>query len=243
MVVSGGGEALAVDFCGEVHDISPSLGVPWGFGRNADLDVDDNRFLHRRLGEFVWRDGWWLLNVGRTIAIEIHDAVTLSHVVLAPSASIALPFAVNVLRFVAGGTNYELVVRQAVPGIAMADDIMIDDGHTATIGHIPLTPSQRQLIVSLAEHRLLDPAARDAAMPTNREAANRLGWELTKFNRKLDNVCDKLRRQGVRGLHGTVDTLATDRRRRLVDFAVTTALVTAADLSSLDDAAPADSSA
>jgi hypothetical protein len=159
--------------------------------------------------------------------------------VLAPGASVGLPFAANVVRFEAGGSAYELVARQAAfddggAGSALA----IDDGSTATTGHIPLTPSQRQLIVVLAERRLREPANRHDTLPTNREAAARLGWELTKFNRKLDNVCDKLRRQGVRGLHGGVDALANDRRRRLVDFAVATALVTAADLDELDDLNP-----
>ena len=37
---------------------------------------------------------------------------------------------------------------------------------------------------------------------TNREVAARLGWSLTKFNRKLDNVCQKLKKAGVQGLHG-----------------------------------------
>jgi hypothetical protein len=42
-------------------------------------------------------------------------------------------------------------------------------------------------------------------LPTSAAAAQRLGWSITRFNRKLDNVCDKLDRQGVLwlGVSGT----------------------------------------
>jgi hypothetical protein len=61
---------------------------------------------------------------------------------------------------------------------------------------------------------------------------------MTKFNRKLDNVCQKLKKAGVRGLHGGPDRLASDRRSRLVEYAVSVRLVTASDLRLLDAAAP-----
>ena len=57
---------------------------------------------------------------------------------------------------------------------------------------------------------------------------------MTRFNRKLDNVCDKLDRIGVKGLRGGPKQLATNRRARLVEYAVTTRLVTAEDLFMLD---------
>ena len=60
--------------------------------------------------------------------------------------------------------------------------------------------------------------------------ADRLGWTITKFNRKLDHLCAKLAREGVRGLRGGPDGLALDRRLALVDHAVDVRLVTAEDL-------------
>ena len=51
---------------------------------------------------------------------------------------------------------------------------------------------------------------------------------------KLDNVCEKLTRAGVRGLKGGVDRLATNRRARLVEYAVAVGLVTTGDLVDLD---------
>ena len=53
---------------------------------------------------------------------------------------------------------------------------------------------------------------------------------MTTFNRKLDNVCDKLDKIGVRGLRGVKGNLATNRRLRLVEYAVATRLVSQDDL-------------
>ena len=61
-----------------------------------------------------------------------------------------------------------------------------------------------------------------------------LGWAITRFNRKLDNVCDKLDKQGVAGLRGGPGKLASNRRTRLVEYAVGTRLVTPEDLALLD---------
>ena len=63
------------------------------------------------------------------------------------------------------------------------------------------------------------------------------GWALTRFNRKLDNVCQKLADAGTRGLHGGPGKLASNRRARLVEYAVSSQLVTRSDLSLLDDPA------
>ena len=74
------------------------------------------------------------------------------------------------------------------------------------------------------------------AIPSSSSAAAaRLGWTISKFNRKLDNVCDKLDRMGVQGLRGGPGKLATNRRARLVEYAVTSQVVTRADLPLLDD--------
>ena len=65
-------------------------------------------------------------------------------------------------------------------------------------------------------------------------AAARLGWTLPTFNRKLDNVCDKLDKFGVSGLRGGRNKLASNRRARLVEYAISTRLVTPEDLDTLD---------
>ena len=75
-----------------------------------------------------------------------------------------------------------------------------------------------------------------ATAASSASAAARLGRPPTKFNRKLDNVCEKLDRVGVRGLRGgRVEGAASNRRTALVEHAVSTLMVTAEDLPLLDD--------
>ena len=71
-------------------------------------------------------------------------------------------------------------------------------------------------------------------LPSSSAAAQRLGWTMSKFNRKLDNVCDKLDRAGVKGLRGGQGDHAMNRRSRLVEYAIAARLVTRADLPLLD---------
>ena len=83
--------------------------------------------------------------------------------------------------------------------------------------------------MALAEP-VLRTRGRKATLPSSAEAAERLGWTVTKFNRKLDNVCQKFDRLGVQGLHGGPGRLASDRKARLVEYAVAARVVGLADL-------------
>ena len=71
-------------------------------------------------------------------------------------------------------------------------------------------------------------------LPRNADAAARLGWTLTRFNRKLDNICYKLDRIGVKGMRGGPRSHASYRRTALVDYALTARIVTVEDLPLLD---------
>src|SRR5690606_37761717 len=104
-------------------------------------------------------------------------------------------------------------------------------GGDTTIGTVQLTLSQRQLVVALAEPMLRREGTTVSEITSNADAAARLGWTSTRFNRKLDNVSDKL---GVAGLRGGPGKLASNRRTRLVEYAVGTRLVTPEDLALLD---------
>ena len=77
-------------------------------------------------------------------------------------------------------------------------------------------------------------AVRGGAVASSAQAAARLGWTTTKFNRKLDNVCQKLADAGTRGLHGGPGKLASNRKTRLVEHALSTRMVTESDLALLD---------
>jgi hypothetical protein len=217
---------LYVEFIGEVTPVEP--GAELTFGRLGDVHIDDNRHLHRVLGRFWSRgDAWWLTNEGRSITIQIADADSRSSVHLAPGSETALSFPNSILRFRAGITDYEVIVRVPDRGASDADDedddpLDADDdeaGETIALGDIMLTDEQRLLLLALAEGTLRDPHNSDE-LPTNRAVARRLGWSITKFNRKLDNLCNRFTKLGVGGLRGSIDQLATDRRRRLVEHAI-----------------------
>lgn len=227
---------LIIEFVGEEYAIPHDRS--FSFGRSADLSIDDNRHLHRRLGQFEFVDGlWWIHNVGSALTIEIVDRNSPSRLALPPGATMALVFEESVLRFQAGSTSYEVLVdvplrppevdRPGGPG-----PIDGDGTRTVTGADLSFTPDQLRCILALAEQRLLDPSA--VELPTNRAAAARLDWKLTKFNRKLDNVCTKMANAGVSGLHGDLGSLAVNRRERLVEYAVAAHLVTLDDLALLD---------
>ena len=216
---------------GEIYHLGP--GDSLEFGRSAQLSIDDNRYLHRRLGRFERRDNFWILcNIGRSLHLTVLDTASHSQAVIAPGRETALTFSPALVRFRAGRTTYELVVEGAEsPSRTDESEETLD---TVTFSDFPLTSTQRLLVVSLAERALRDPAS-GIQIPTSREAADRLGWTLTQFNRKLDNVCAKLTKAGVHGLHGTPGALASNRRRNLVEFALHSGLVATDDLALLEE--------
>jgi hypothetical protein len=135
--------------------------------------------------------------------------------------------------FTAGSTTYEFFVRLDTPPFRQESPLPASSSET-TVGPVMLTDSQRALIVALAEPLLRRAGNGVSSMPSSAEAARRLRWAPSRFNRKLDNVCEKLDRSGVRGLRGDRGNLALNRRQRLVEHAVTSQLVTAADLPLLE---------
>ena len=225
---------IQVEFCGEWFTPDPLR--PFEIGRDGNLQVDDNPYLHRRFLTLEWvEDMWWLANVGSTLSATISDRSGALQAWLAPGARLPMVFADTSVLFTAGPTTYELTIVNDEASFARSEVGRAQNGET-TIGPVTLTPSQKQLIVALAEPLLRREGTSVSAIPTSKEAAARLGWEQTRFNRKLDNVCDKLDRRGVRGLRGGVGQLAVNRRARLVEHAVATRLVVPADLDVLEAA-------
>lgn len=230
--------ALSVDFAGELFEVSPD--AVFTVGREGDLEIDDNPFLHRHFLTIEQVDGLWLLsNVGSRLAATVTDGGGRVQAWLAPGARLPIVFATTTVIFSAGATTYELTVHSEEPTFRPAPAFDETDGDS-TIGDVPLTLSQRLMILALAEPILRREGVGMSELPTSANAAARLGWTITRFNRKLDNVCDKLDRIGVPGLRGGVGAYATNRRVRLVEYAVAARLVTREDLPLLDQAQPAD---
>jgi hypothetical protein len=225
---------LTVEFCGELYPVSPD--AEFGIGRESDLTIDDNPYLHRRFLTLSRDHGmWWLTNVGTLLTATVTDATGTMQAWLAPGAKLPIVFQTMHVMFSAGATTYDFTITSDEDwfGTAVAAD---GSGGSTTVLPVTLTTSQRQLIVALAEGVLTQTVPGRGTIPSSAEAAARLGWSMTTFNRKLDNVCDKLDKLGVAGLRGGRGKLATNRRARLVEYAVTTRLVGIEDLPLLDAA-------
>ncbi|HIE62011.1 MAG: hypothetical protein DSY74_04560 [Actinobacteria bacterium] len=234
---------LTIDFCGERHACTP--GRTFSVGRDADLSIDDNRYLHRRLLEFEWASGmWWMTNCGQSITVGVATADGTYQAMLGPAGRMPLVSSPLSVVFSAGPFTYELGVildgssANPAPDAALPVSTGADTALSATLGATTFTPSQRLLIIALCEPMLRDGMAGASRIPSSAEAAERLGWPITTFNRKLDNVCDKLDRDGVPGLRGGVGKLARNRKSRLVEHAIMARLVTPTDLALLDAGQP-----
>lgn len=105
---------VAVEFCGEWHQVDAAR--PFAIGRDADLVVDDNPFLHRRLLEIEFAGGLWVLsNVGSRLAVTVSDGAGRMQSWLAPGGRLPLVFEHTVVVFSAGQTTYDLSIHLAEP--------------------------------------------------------------------------------------------------------------------------------
>ena len=225
-----------IEFCGTTTIVDHQ---PFMIGRHADVVIEeDNRFLHRRFLALASQRGVWLLaNIGDRLSATVSDVEGRLEACLAPGAVLPIVFDQTLVRFTAGPTTYEFTICLAAPSFGVGRIEQQYSGDT-TIGRVPMTPDQLRLVLALAEPALRGGGRTAAAMPSSGDAARRLGWTTTKFNRKLDNVCQKFAAQGVRGLHGDPGRLASNRRARLVEYALSTRLVTRDDLDLLEAVAP-----
>ncbi|GAA2081102.1 hypothetical protein GCM10009840_15980 [Pseudolysinimonas kribbensis] len=225
---------LTVDFIGEEYVVQP--GDEFTIGREGDLSIDENPYLHRHfLRLAVEYDMWWLSNVGSLLSATVSDGTGQVQAWLAPGARLPIVFPVMHVMFSAGSTTYDFTIRTeadwfntSTSGAALSS--------ATTVMPVTLTRTQRQLVLALAEGVLTQSVPGRGAIPASADAAKRLGWSMTTFNRKLDNVCDKLDKLGVPGLRGGPGRLATGRRARLVEYAIASHLVSVDDLPLLDDA-------
>lgn len=234
--------APEIEFCGEVIAIDRD---PFVIGRDADLALEaENRHLHRRFLSVSARHGLWMLrNIGSQLTATVSDVEGRLQAFLAPGAVIPLVFEATLVRFTAGPTTYEFTIRlaeppftgsaldQAIPGSTPAGAASHGD---TTVSRVSVTPDQLRLVLALAEPVLRGEGRATSTLRSNRDVARRLGWTLPRFNRKLDNLCQLLAAHGVRGLHGGPGHLASNRRARLVEYALAVRMVTRDDLALLD---------
>ncbi|WP_353988142.1 hypothetical protein [Ruicaihuangia caeni] len=224
--------ALALEFCGERHQLDP--GAEFTIGREGDLVIDENPYLHRRFLAIGYEFGmWWIANVGSLLSATVTDGTGQVQAWLAPGARLPIVFETMHVMFSAGSTTYDFTLHSDGDHFNTSA-ITLNSAGSTTMMPVTLTTSQRMLVVALAEHVLRQGVPGRGEIPSSADAAARLGWSMTTFNRKLDNVCEKLDKIGVHGLRGGRGRLATNRRARLVEYAVASRLVGPDDLELLD---------
>ena len=231
---------LYLEFCGEDHTLSP--GESLSFGRAADLVIDENPYMHRVVGRFVQRGNHWCIeNHSRSITFTIRELAGLSSALVGPQSTAALLQGEFTCGFVSGPTRYEL--SGALEGFEWDTDLLGQAGalgtQTMDWGRVDLNEDQHLLLLAMCEQRLLNPQTEQTQPPSNRQGAARLGWSLTKFNRKLDHLCEKLHRAGIPNVHGGLGANAMDRRVHLMDHALQVELVSVNDLHLIDRQHPA----
>ncbi len=85
------GSQARVEFCGETYPLDPTRNFV--IGREGDLVIDSNPFLHRRFLELTFADNlWWLGNIGSQLQVTAADGTGSMHAWLSPGAKIPLPF-------------------------------------------------------------------------------------------------------------------------------------------------------
>ena len=224
---------MTIEFCGERFTAEPER--PLTIGRSGDVEIDDNPYLHRTFLHIVQDGGlWWLANVGSTLTATVADQKGLFQAWLSPGARVPLALERFTVWFTAGPTTYDFDIIVDAPAFATVASDPEDRAGETTVGRVSFTPDQKLLMVALCEGFLTRTYAGAGQIPSSADAAARLGWKVTRFNRKLDNVCQKLADAGTRGLHGGPGKLASNRKARLVEHALSTRLVTEADLALLD---------
>jgi hypothetical protein len=219
------GNPIVVDFEGATYEVN--AGASLTFGRRGDVVVDPaNRMLHRVLGSLTQRaDGWWLSNVGSSIALVVSDLDGASFARVVPGGSMPLPFARSAIAFSAGRANYRLTVVQ--PGWTAhyaAPPELYPTEPTVTASRLVFNDEQYVLLAALARSRAVGPPGQPS-VASRRQLARELGWSQAKLGRKLDHLCNKLARAGVPGLIGAAGRPAANRRQLLADAAVELGLV------------------
>ncbi len=225
---------LQVELAGEIWNVRQDQELT--MGRGGDVVIDDNPYLHRHFLRVSFADGfWWLANVGSRASATLSDARGLTSSRLGPGVRMPLVFGHTAATFTAGPFSYEINLYVENPAFQTASAPSVSSAGDTTVGGTSFTESQLLAILAVAEPLLRRVGVGVWAVPTAVQAAQRLGWTQTRFNRKLDNVCDKLDRAGVYGLKGGRGRKALGRRARLAEYAVNARIVTARDLPSLNE--------
>lgn len=195
-----------------------------GFGRAAQLVIDDNPYLHRLVGRFHWvDDGWRVSNEGRHIVIDLSDGQPQPQSV-EPGGEVALP-EVGQVEFAAGSVVYAISFSTGTapappPGVPVS-------GVGKAVARYGLSHTEYLALLALSEPRLRNPDGERVLVPADTHGASRLGLPSAHFGEVMRSLTGRLS-------DAVPAEPADDYRERLVVWAVDQAVVSADDLGLLD---------
>jgi hypothetical protein len=162
-----------VEFCGEVFPVDETAGLV--IGREGDVAIDDNAYLHRHFLRVYESQGmWWLANVGSQLTATVSGADGALQAFLAPGAQLPVVLPDMTIRFSAGNTTYELGLR-VDKAVYDAPQILRGEGGATTASVPTLNHDQRLLLLALAEPALKAGHRAVSSVPSSQSAADRLG--------------------------------------------------------------------
>jgi hypothetical protein len=206
---------LTVQFVGETYHPTRDL----VFGRQAELSLDDNNYLHRQAGRFRLRaETWWLENLGRRLRLTMVSSDG-SVIDLRPGASSPLLGDAGEVALTAGPTRYAIEYRLAQSQVSWEDtvDYRGPGADTMTYGTM-LTPRELDFVVVMAQGRL---TGRLGPLPSHGEIAEIWGVSHKTVDNTLQRLRAKLRKQNITFVQSS---------ETLIDYLVTQGLLTIADL-------------
>ena len=160
------------------------------FGRDADLELDNNPFLHRRTGAFVREgDAWSIHNVGSKLFLTVVSGDG-TRAELPPGTRHAIVHGTGLVRVVAGRSTYEINYALAADPPAPAGEQLAppEDGTLTVQVDLALTPREIDFLVTFARPTLLGLAE---PMPTYAEVAG--AWDVSP--KTLDNALQSIKRK------------------------------------------------
>lgn len=189
------------------------------FGRQADLSLDDNTYLHRTAGRFHLRaSSWWLENLGGRLRLTMvaSDGSLLD---LQPGATSPLLGDRGEVSITAGPTRYciEYELHDHRRAVTDGDTFRIGGADTMTYGPI-LTPRELDFVVVMAQGRL---TGRLGPIPSHGEIGEIWGVSAKTVDNTLQRLRTKLRNQNINYVNSS---------ESLIEYLVTQGLVSSADL-------------
>ncbi len=207
---------LTVRYVGETYRPESEL----TFGREAELCLDDNNYLHRRAGRFRLFDGtWWLDNLGSRLRLSM-VSTDGSLIELQPGDASPLAGTAGDVSLIAGPTRYQLDYELQGRQTSLDNTQRLEGGagvDTMTYG-VVLTPRELDFVVVMAQGRL---TGRLGPLPTHGQIAETWGVSHKTVDNTLQRLRDKLRKQKISYVQST---------ETMIDYLVTQGLVTRSDL-------------